>query len=296
MVNSMTGYAARTGAAAPYSWNWDLRSVNGRGLDLRLRVPDWVPGLEPALRARLGKRLTRGSVNLSLRVSRDEGVAGLALNTDQLEALLATLKNLGAEAEASGVALSTPSLLEVLNFRGVLQSGDAEGASEALTKALLEDFEALLEDFLATRAAEGETLLTTLSGQVDQIEALVSAAKIAAAERSAATREKLERNLATVLENSDSADPDRVAQELALLAVKADITEELDRLTGHVAAARALLGSADPMGRKLDFLTQEFNREANTLCSKSGSSKLTAIGLDLKAVIDQMREQVQNAE
>jgi len=194
------------------------------------------------------------------------------------------------------VALERPTTLDVLGFRGVLQSGDSDGAPEWLAKAILEDFEPLLADFLTARASEGDALLATLSGQIDQVETLIAAARIAAEDRADATAERLKSTLAQVLDNTEGADPDRVAQELALLAVKADITEELDRLSAHVQAARALLAQDGPVGRKLDFLTQEFNREANTLCSKSGSTRLTRIGLDLKAVIDQMREQVQNAE
>ncbi|MGV6813341.1 MAG: YicC/YloC family endoribonuclease [Brevirhabdus sp.] len=296
MVNSMTGYASRTGALAPFSWSWDLRSVNGRGLDLRLRVPDWVPGLESALRGQLTKAMARGSVNLSLRVQRDEAATGMAVDTDQLGALLATLGRIGAEAEAQGVHLDRPSTLDVLTYRGIVQSGDADGVNEALTKTLVDDFAPLLSDFLAARASEGKALQATLAGHVDQIETLTAAARAAADDRAEATAQKLRRNLALVLDNTEGADPDRVAQELALIAVKADVNEELDRLSAHIAAARALLAQDGPVGRKLDFLTQEFNREANTLCSKSGSSELTRIGLDLKAVIDQMREQVQNAE
>jgi len=296
MVNSMTGYASRTGGRAPYSWSWDLRSVNGRGLDLRLRVPDWISGLEPALRARLGKALARGSVSLVLRITREETAAGLAVDTDQLTTLLATLARVGAAAEAQGVALESPTTLDVLGFRGVVQSGDSDGAPDWLAPALVEDFEPLLSDFLASRASEGQALRATLSGQIDQVEAHVATARSAAEDRLEATAERLKRTLAQVLDNTEGADPDRVAQELALIAVKADITEELDRLGAHIAAARALLTEPAPVGRKFDFLTQEFNREANTLCSKSGATALTRIGLDLKAVIDQMREQVQNAE
>jgi len=296
MVNSMTGYASGTGAMAPFSWSWDLRSVNGRGLDLRLRVPDWVPGLEPALRAQMAKALARGSVNLSLRINRDDAAVGMSIDTDQLERLLSGLASISAEAAEKGVDLSRPSALEVLGWRGIVRSDEGEGDVGALAQALLADFTPLLADFLNSRAAEGRTLRATLGDHVDQIVTLTKDASDAATERAADTADKLRSNLALVLRNTEGADPDRVAQELALLAVKADISEELDRLSAHVQAARALLAQDGPVGRKLDFLTQEFNREANTLCSKSGSTRLTRIGLDLKAVIDQMREQVQNAE
>lgn len=292
----MTGYASRSAEMAPFSWSWDLKSVNGRGLDLRLRVPDWISGLEPALRARLAQALSRGSVSVSLRITREEAAAGAALDQGQLDAVLDLLARVSARAEAKGVALAPPGALDLAGYRGVLKGGDAEGVPDALLPALLADFEPLLAEFLATRASEGAAIGATLAGQIDAVEAHVAKARAAAGARGNAAREKIARVLGLVLEQAEGIDPGRLEQELALLAVKADVAEELDRLDAHVAAARALLAQPGPIGRKFDFLTQEFNREANTLCAKSNDTALTRIGLDLKAVIDQMREQVQNAE
>ncbi|MFN6924106.1 MAG: YicC/YloC family endoribonuclease [Tabrizicola sp.] len=295
---SMTGFAARRGAGAGYSWLWDLRSVNGKGLDLRLRLPDWIDGLEPAIRADLQKALTRGNISLSLKVTQDEGAAQAAfrLNLTQLSAALAALAEIEEAAMAAGVTLRQPSSADVLTLRGVLDQGQQDQDTGPLRAALLTDLQALLEDFAATRAREGEALAAVLIAQLDRIEALTEAARREVEIRAETQSDLLREGLARILAATGAVDETRLAQELALLAVKTDVTEELDRLGAHVAAARAHLGQAGPVGRKLDFLMQEFMREANTLCSKAQSLALTRLGLDLKTVIDQMREQVQNVE
>jgi uncharacterized protein (TIGR00255 family) len=295
MVNSMTGFAARRGRGAGASWLWEMRGVNGRGLDLRLRLPDGVEGLEPAVRAAVGAALSRGNVTLSLRLERDAAAAPGALNEAALAAALTALGGVAAGARAQGVDLRPASAAEVLRLPGVWGSeGGAD--TEELRDALLNDLPALLQEFNATRAAEGRELAAILTRQIDRIEALTTEAEALLPARTAAAAQTLHANLARVLENTDGADPDRVAQELALIAVKADVTEEIDRLRAHVSAARGHLASGGSVGRKLDFLMQEFNREANTLCSKAQYAALTAIGLDLKVAIDQMREQVANVE
>lgn len=195
-----------------------------------------------------------------------------------------------------GLSLAPARPGDLLAVRGVLESGGEDVDTTALKAALMSDFEAILADFSAMRAREGAATYALLSGHLDEIERLTSAAATAAEARRPEMAEALNASLARVMESSDGADPTRVAQELAMIAVKADVSEEIGRLGAHISAARALLDSAAPVGRKLDFLTQEFNREANTLCSKAQSSSLTTIGLDLKAVIDQLREQVQNVE
>ncbi|MBR9765030.1 MAG: YicC family protein [Rhodobacteraceae bacterium] len=296
MTYSMTGFATRRGEGQGHGWSWELRSVNAKGLDLRLRVPDWVPGLEVALRGGLTKALARGSVTLNLRLSREESGSALAVNAGQLDAVLVALREAEAQAEARGIALRPASGIEVLQMRGVLEQAAPEETGEALRQALLADFGAVLEDFLQMRAGEGKAVAQVLTGQLDAIAALVARATAAAAARLPRQQEALRTALARVLDGAGGQDPDRIAQELALLAIKADVTEELDRLTAHVAAARDLLAQEGPVGRKLDFLSQEFNREANTLCSKAQDKALTAIGLELKTLIDQMREQVQNIE
>ncbi|MFN3577079.1 MAG: YicC/YloC family endoribonuclease [Tabrizicola sp.] len=296
---SMTGFAARRGAGAGHGWVWDLRSVNGKGLDLRLRVPDWIEGLEAAIRAELQKAIPRGNVSLTLKVVPEEAGAGagFTLNEAALGAALASLARVEAAAMAAGVTLRQPTAADVLTLRGVIeQAGQEQTDTAPLRAALLADLPALLADFAAMRSAEGAALAQVLAGQLDRIAALAAEAQAETATRSSTQAETLREALARVLAATDAVDESRLAQELALIAVKTDVTEELDRLAAHVTAARALLADPAPVGRKLDFLMQEFMREANTLCSKAQSLALTRIGLDLKTVIDQMREQVQNVE
>lgn len=297
MITSMTGFAAARGQGAGYAWVWDIRSVNGKGLDLRLRVPDWIDGLEAGLRAELARGMQRGNVSLTLKVVRDAGVAeALAINPGVLAGVLAALGQVELAAMQAGVTLRQATAADVLAVRGVLEAGAAEVDTTPLRVALLADLPGLLADFVASRAAEGAALGAVIAGQLDTITRLTAEAAVEAAARRDATGATLREGLARVLANADGVDEGRVAQELALLAVRQDVTEELDRLAAHTAAARALLADSGPVGRKFDFLTQEFMREANTLCAKSQAAALTRIGLDLKTVIDQMREQVQNVE
>ncbi|PSL19416.1 YicC/YloC family endoribonuclease [Shimia abyssi] len=296
MLNSMTGFAALKGAHDAYSWTWDMRGVNAKGLDIRLRVPDWIEGLEPAVRTGIGQALNRGSVSLGLRVQRDESQGTLALNKVQLTSVLNALNEAETLAAEQGIALSASRSVDILGFRGVMETASEEQDIPALRAALTAQLPELLSAFVDMRQTEGKALEAVLSDQLSEIERLTAAATTAAEARRAEAAETLRANLARVMENTDGADEARVAQELAILAVKADVTEELDRLRAHVEAVRELLAKGSPVGRKLDFLMQEFNREANTLCSKAQSVALTRIGLDLKTVIDQMREQVQNVE
>jgi len=298
MIKSMTGFAAQSGNMAPHSWSWELRAVNGKGLDLRIRVPDWIPGLEANLRAQLNAALARGNVALGLRVIREDGAGAgtLAVNEAQLATVLAALGQIETAAMDAGVSLAPSKATDIVTMRGVLEQAVVEDDNEALAKALLAEFDTVLAAFEAMRAAEGAALETVMRDQLAQISALTTEATQLAQARSLQAAETLKRNLALVLETAEEIDPDRIAAELALIAVKSDITEEIDRLHAHVEAATALLSQEGPIGRKLDFLMQEFNREANTLCSKAQNSELTRVGLALKAVIDQLREQVQNVE
>lgn len=299
MTISMTGFAARKGQGVGHSWGWDLRSVNGKGLDLRIRVPDWIDGLELALRGELSKAMGRGNVSLSLRVARDglaEGAEGLRVNTPALAAVLLALSQVEGAAMNAGVTLAQATAADVLGVRGVLDSSSGETDTAPLRAAILADLPGLLADFAAMRAAEGAALNAVIAGQLDQIMSLVAQATVEAATRRDVAASTLRDALTKVLANADGVDETRLAQELALIAVKNDVQEELDRLGAHIAAARSLLADRAPIGRKFDFLMQEFMREANTLCSKAQSLALTRIGLDLKTVIDQMREQVQNVE
>jgi uncharacterized protein (TIGR00255 family) len=297
MTVSMTGFAARRGAGAGHAWAWDIRSVNGKGLDLRLRVPDWIDGLELALRAELQKALGRGNVSLSLKVARDEGAAqALRLNGAVLHGVLEALGQVEAAAMVAGVTLAQPTAADVLAMRGVLETGAADEDTGPLRAAILADLPGLLADFHAMREGEGAALQGVIGAQIDRIASLVAEAASEAGSRRDRAAQALAEALQRLRQTGEGFDEARVAQELALLAVKQDVTEELDRLGAHVAAARALLVDPAPVGRKFDFLMQEFLREANTLLSKSQDKALTRVGLDLKTVIDQMREQVQNVE
>lgn len=297
MVNSMTGFAASEGTFADTRFSWDIRSVNAKGLDIRMRLPDWIAGLDQAVRAHLTKTLGRGNVSVNLRLSREAGASDLAVDEDALNGILNALRLVEERAIQHRVTLHAPSSADILSMRGVLGSAQPQDEDQApLLGALMADFATLTDAFCEMRRTEGQNLLFILQKQLDQIETLTAAAKEAADARRPQVAQTLRDNLARILDNAEGADADRVAQELALLAVKADVQEELDRLHAHVSAARELLSATGPVGRKLDFLMQEFNRETNTLCSKSQSTDLTRIGLELKAVIDQMREQVQNVE
>lgn len=296
MIQSMTAFASRVGALGDSTWSWELRSVNGRGLDLRVRLPEGFSVIEVAGRAALKKQINRGTLTLNLRLSQGDQKADLSVDPIQLDAVLRALDTVQDRAFEIGVTLAQPTAADVLMQRGVLVAGQPAEQSDDLAKALQTDLTALIADFVAMRVAEGAALHDIIAGQIDQIADLTVQATAAASARQADVQTNLTVALQRVLHDVADADPDRVAQELAVLAVKSDVTEELDRLRAHVAAARALLASGAPAGRKLDFLAQEFKREANTLCAKAGAPDLTAIGLDLKAVIDQMREQIQNVE
>ncbi|WP_299783285.1 YicC/YloC family endoribonuclease [uncultured Roseobacter sp.] len=296
MIRSMTGFSSATGSLPPHSWAWELRAVNGKGLDLRLRVPDWIDGLEAGLRKLLGAHVTRGNVTLSLRLARDEQAGALQINEAQLTSVLDAMAVIEARAMAAGVSLAPATSSDIVALRGVLEQSASEDDAAPLSKVLLAEAEALIADFNTMRDSEGAALQKVLRGQLEEVATLTAEAARLAEARSGALAETLRRNLAKVMDNTDGADADRVAQELALIAVKSDVTEEIDRLAAHVEAARDLIGQGGPVGRKLDFLMQEFNREANTLCAKAQNTDLTRCGLALKAVIDQMREQVQNVE
>ncbi len=296
MIRSMTGFASGKGAFGPHSWAWELRSVNGKGLDMRLRVPEWLTGLEAALRGTLSKSLSRGNVTLSLRLSREETAPALDLNEPAMAAALDALVRTQDMAAARGVTLAPSRATDLLAMKGMMDAGTDADDPAPLVAHLTTEFDGLLSAFIDMRQSEGAALAGVLEAQLDQVAGLTAQAADLAEQRKDNMAEALRVNLARVLDNAQGADPDRVAQELALIAVKADITEEIDRLIAHVAAARELLTQDGAVGRKLDFLMQEFNRETNTLCSKAQSPDLTSIGLELKAVIDQMREQVQNVE
>ncbi|MEE9389493.1 MAG: YicC/YloC family endoribonuclease [Paracoccaceae bacterium] len=293
----MTGFASGTGSGHGSTWSWDLRSVNGRGKDIRLRLPDWVDGLEAALRPKLQKAVARGNVNLTLRLSKDASGQGDGIDPDVLAGVLASIQQIeDAALNGYGLQLAPTTAADILALQPTASGGLTESETKEFSAILQADFDNVLSGFDSMRASEGAALGKVLDTQIDAISDLTSKAATESQARQGDTARNLQENLARVLNNSEGADPDRVAQELAILSLKSDITEEIDRLHAHVAAAKALLQESGPVGRKLDFLTQEFVRETNTLCSKAHSKEMTSIGLDLKAVIEQMREQVQNVE
>jgi uncharacterized protein (TIGR00255 family) len=289
----MTGFGRAEGALSDWSWAVEARSVNGRNLEVRFRGPPTLEGLDRAAREAAQSRFQRGQVNLGLQASKAETARGVRVNTEQLEAYLA----LAARYVDAG-QVAKPTIEGLLALRGVLDSGGPDEPAEDLERlqaAILASLAAALDALKANRLQEGAALSAVLRGLIDRIEALVGLAESEAATQPLFLKEKFTRRMAELLSDR-SLSEERIVQEAAILAQKADVREELDRLKSHVQAARALIAGEGASGRKLDFLTQEFMREANTLCSKSGTNALTALGLELKAVVDQFREQVQNVE
>ncbi len=298
-LQSMTGFAEAEGALGAVAWRWEVRSVNGRGLDVRYRGPDGYDGLEQKIRAAAQKCLTRGNVSIGLRTMRAEGAAALIVNETALASAVEAARRVRAVGEAAGLEVAPVAAEGLLSLRGVAEIGEAEATEEeraALDAALEKSGEAALHALVASRAEEGVKLGAVIAERIDAVEALVAEAAEIAETRLGTVAAQLREKVAALVEAGAPASEDRLAQELALLAVKLDVREEIDRLTAHVSAARDLLSNGGAIGRKFDFLMQEFNREANTLCSKSASAELTRVGLDLKVIIDQMREQVQNVE
>jgi len=297
-VASMTGYARAEGRDSLTSWVWEAKSVNGRGFDLRLRLPSGHDGLDIPARESAARRIARGNVQVSLTLSRQTETGEMRINT----ALLTRLADLCRDWQAVRPELSPARMDGLLAIRGVIEPAsddettEDEAGREARAAALKATLETVLDQLVAARQGEGARIAAVLKAQLDEIAALTVRAGACAALRPEAIRERFTQQVASVLESVPALTEERVAQEVALLLVKVDVREELDRLAAHVAAAGALLDQGGVIGRKLDFLAQEFNREANTLCSKSADVELTRIGLDLKAVIDQFKEQVQNIE
>ncbi len=293
-ISSMTGFARAEGRADGLSWAWEVKSVNGRALDTRFRLPPGFDGLEIALRGALAKHVKRGSIAASLAVTNEAGASGLRINRAALATILAAARELAPDLEAA-----PPRLDGLLALRGVIETGDEpqdEATRERRESALVKSWDETLVRLVAARSEEGARLEAVLDGHLKLISGLVAEAGASAAAQPAALRQRLRALVAALLEASPALNEDRLAQEAALLAAKADVREEIDRLGAHIAAARALLAEGGAVGRRFDFLCQEFNREANTLCSKSSDVGLTRIGLALKAAIEQLREQVQNIE
>ena len=296
MVNSMTAFGTASGSLPGLTWAWELRSVNGRGLDIRLRLPDGCEGLETMVRKSVAQAATRGNITVGLKIKQDRGGGSVELDEGALSLAIAAASQAAKAAKDQGLETVPFDPVSALKLPGVFAAKDTGAALSEATKDISKDFQTALDTFKAARAAEGAALKSILKGQIDRIAELTKTAQTLLEPRAAAMAETLRANIAKVLQDADGVDEQRLAQELAVLAVKSDVAEELDRLTAHISAARDLLATKGPIGRKFDFLTQEFNREANTLCSKANFTELTQVGLDLKTVIDQMREQVQNVE
>ena len=293
-LSSMTGFARGQGVAGAYAWSWEIKSVNAKGLDIRFRLPPGWDGVEVAARTRATRSLSRGTVYCNLTVTR-HGVAPMVkVNEPVLNAVIATLNQLTGRIDAAA-----PSLDGILALKGVIEvteEAESEEGHRAAEAALLKGFDAALAGLDAMRKHEGETLGGLLSTRLDEIAALTARAEAAPGRKPEAIKARLAAQVATLIEASQRFDSDRLYQEAIMLATKADIREELDRLVAHVAQAQKLLADGGPAGRRLDFLAQELNREANTLTAKANEVELTNIGLQLKSVVEQFREQVQNLE
>lgn len=294
-VKSMTGFGRASGQIGGTTWAWEIRTVNGRGLDIRLRLPTGFEELEMRLRDTLSKRIKRGScsVNLTLKGSVVEGA--FRLN----EGNLLQLADIAARAQEITDGSEPVPLVALLNMKGVIEAADSEpnqALAEHLSASLMASFSAALDELVAARLAEGERLRAILSEKLQEIETGTRQAENSPERSPEAVSQRMRLQIQRLMSESSAFDENRLHQEAVLIATKADIEEELKRLHAHVAAARELLEEDAPAGRRLEFLAQEFQREANTLCSKSNAGEITRIGLSLKTAIDQLREQVQNVE
>ncbi len=294
-ISSMTGFARTDGLGEGLVWNWEARSVNGRGLDVRLRLPPGLDGIELAAREAASKRFARGNIALTLTLERQQGASAIRLN----EALLLDLVK-AADRAAEITGGSRPDTASLLVMKGVIEFGDNgiedAGARQKREGVVLAGLERALDRLALARRAEGDRLYAIIVEQIDRIAALTGDVRVSPSRTPDAVRSRLKDLIGRLLDANESFDADRLHQEAVLAATRIDIEEELARLEAHVAAAHDILSESGSVGRKLDFLAQEFNREANTLCSKANAVDITRLGLALKTVIDQFREQVQNVE
>ncbi len=291
----MTGFARQDGSGEGLAWVWEARSVNGRGLDIRLRLPPGFDAMDAAVREAVTKRISRGNVTINLTTERQSGASTVRLNEGVLKDIL---KAADRVAEITGGV--RPDTAVLISMKGVLEIGD-NGLDDpeqraARERMLIKSFEEASDKLVASRRSEGARLGQIISAQLVEIERMTGEVRASPSRTPETIRLRLQDLVARLLEASGTFDKDRLHQEAVLAATRADVEEELARLTAHVAAAREILDEKSAVGRKLDFLAQEFNREANTLCSKANAVDVTRIGLGLKSVIDQLREQVQNIE
>lgn len=293
-LSSMTGFSRDEGEWGDYHWAWELRSVNARNLDVRIRVPSHLDGLESEVRKIMSARFRRGSVQINLHLKKQEGASEIAINSKALAEVLGAMEKLKLEIDAAPATLDG-----ILALRGVIDTREVEESDADKSErvaALLQSFEVAADALVSARDQEGTSLEKVLSANITAIDELTAQAATIAEAIPSKLQARIKAQIDELLEDRSGLSEERLAQEVAFLATKADVREEVDRLVAHVAAARDLLSSQGAVGRKLDFLTQEFNREANTLCSKAADVELTRIGLELKTVVDQVREQVQNIE
>jgi uncharacterized protein (TIGR00255 family) len=290
---SMTGFARSDATHGVVRLHWELRSVNGRGLDIRLRLPPGHEALEAVCREAIGRRFTRGSITANLAIDQTAASGELRVNEAALASVMAAVRRLAAMP-----GFDRPRPESILALRGVLESSESQGsaADADLLAVAMKALETALDGLADGRRREGERLGIVLGAAVDRITALVGAITALPSRTPDAVRARLAEQVQRLMETGATFDAARLHQEAVLIATRADVEEEVKRLGSHISAARGLLGEAGPVGRKLDFLTQEFNREVNTICSKANDIEMTRLGLELKAVIDQVREQVQNIE
>ncbi len=293
-IKSMTGYARVNGSLGAAPWQWEVRGVNGRGLDIKVRLPPGLEDLEPSVREIAGKHLMRGSVTIALNAQRDCGVAEIRVNEAALDQVLVAVRKV--RERTGGAAPRPDGLLALKGVLEVVERTENETDLANRRQAMSASLEQALMELSDTRLREGQRLEAVLALQLVEIERLVCLVEELPARRPEAVMARLREQVARLLDGADGLDPARLHQEAVLLATRADVEEEIVRLKSHVVAARELLRETGAVGRKLDFLSQEFNREANTLCAKSNDGEMTRAGLALKAVIDQLREQVQNIE
>jgi uncharacterized protein (TIGR00255 family) len=293
-LSSMTGFARSHGASGPYVIEWELKSVNAKGFDLRLRMPQGWDELEAFAKNRAAELLARGTVYANLTVKRANALPTVRINEDVLASVVKVAGQLAAKIDA--VAPSIDGLLAIKGVIEVVEPESNEDEDKAAMAAAAEAFDKALADLVAMRRREGAALGQVLAQRMDEVQALAKKAEATPGRKPEAIRARLAEQVAALLETSDRFDADRLNQEALLIAAKSDIREELDRIASHVAQARELIGKGGPVGRRLDFLAQEFHREVNTCCSKSNDIELTNTGLEMKNVVEQFREQVQNLE
>jgi uncharacterized protein (TIGR00255 family) len=293
-LSSMTGFARSHGTSGPYAFEWELKSVNAKGFDLRMRLPPGWDEIEAPARKRAAEVLSRGTVYANLNVKRAGALSTVRVNEEVLASIVTIAGQLAGRIDA--VAPSIDGLLAIKGVIEVVEPESDEEADKAARLAVAMAFDEALTALIEMRKREGVTLGQILSQRMNEIENLAKQAEAAPGRRPEAIKARLAEQIAALLESSDRFDSDRLNQEALLIAAKADIREELDRIASHISQAREMIGTGGAIGRRLDFLAQEFNREVNTCCSKSNDIELTNTGLAMKNVVEQFREQVQNLE